>query len=86
MASFNISASGLTNFIRSYHEDMIGHPDWGNGDSTNIATGAFYDCAEAVWGLGSSGGGYNQGEFTFNILDSGKLKSTGLISYGQVYR
>lgn len=36
MAYFRVSASNLTRFIRYYHSDMIGTPEWGDGNVTKI--------------------------------------------------
>ena len=86
MAYIKISAYELTQFIRSYHSDMIGQPGWGDGTSTNISSNEFWRVAESVWGL-TANKGYlqNSREFDFKIIDARKVKQTGLHRFGKLY-
>lgn len=87
MANFRISASNLTQFIRSYHNDMIGTPEWGDGTSTNVPSHEFWRVAEDVWGVtGNNGYMQDRQEFDFRIIDVSRFKRVGLAQYGQVYR
>ena len=86
MAYFRVSASNLTQFIRNYHSDMIGTPEWGDGTSTSVPSHEFWRVAEDVWGV-TSGEGYmhNEDAFDFRITDAARFKQLGLARYGKVY-
>jgi len=79
---FSVYKDNLTDFIRSYHTDLLGSYHWGDGTSTNVTDVPFYDCAELVWGLNA--GRYINGSFVFIIGSMHKLEDTKLINYGEI--
>lgn len=83
---FKIHSNALTTFIRSYHEDVIGTEDWGDGDSRHINFNAFWHCAEVVWGLDYYQVPHHRGDdyFLFKVINSDRLRQIGLAGFGEI--